>query len=238
MGDISLSCIYAYFDHLTSCLNGMIVWLDWWAKSVKQAHLEDDVESVKILHSLCKCKHIVSSGHLPFMGYNLELSNPDDINLHSETESRRKHVSTSIANSSQSSLHTDPRGLSMPRPIWTHFETLNKSHKTLILGTITAREDNSIKSPCVAEAVQRKLCSMASFVIRAEVHRTPCLERKICMCVCVCVHKCIYNRQYTRDTHTHTPAKKYSSTQSVFSLHCMQISVSECSNTWHIAAIG
>lgn len=89
----------------------MIVWLEWWAKSVKQAHLEDDVESVKILHSPCKRKHIVSIGYLPFMGYNMELSNPSDINLHSKTESKGKHVSTSIANSSQSSLNTDPWGL-------------------------------------------------------------------------------------------------------------------------------
>lgn len=90
-----------YFDHLTSCLNGMIVWLDGWVKSVKQAHLEDDVESVKMLYSLCKCKRFVSIGHLPLMGYNMELSNPYEINLHSKTECRGKHVSTSIANSSQ-----------------------------------------------------------------------------------------------------------------------------------------
>lgn len=89
-----------YFDHLTSCLKEMIVWLDGWAASVKQAHLEDDTESIKILHSLCKCKHTVSIGHLPFMGYNRELSNPCELDLHSETESRGIHVSTSMANSS------------------------------------------------------------------------------------------------------------------------------------------
>lgn len=77
-----------YFDHLTSCLNGMIVWLDGWANSVKQAQLEDDVESVKMLYSLCKCKRIVSIGHLPLTGYNMELSNPYEINLHSKTECR------------------------------------------------------------------------------------------------------------------------------------------------------
>lgn len=97
-----------HFDHLTSCLNGIIVWLDWWAKSVKQAHLQNDVDSVKILHSLCKCKHIVSIGHLPFMGYNVELSDPCEINLYSKTESRGKHVSTSIANSLPSLLNTNP----------------------------------------------------------------------------------------------------------------------------------
>lgn len=100
-----------HFDHLTSCLNGIIVWLDGWAKSVKQAHLEDDVESVKILHSLCKRKHIVSIGHLPFAGYNMELSNPCEINLYSKTESRGKHVSTSTANSSPSLLNTNPWAL-------------------------------------------------------------------------------------------------------------------------------
>lgn len=99
-----------HFDHLTSCLNETIVWLDGWAKSVKQAHLEDDVESVKIFHPLCKCKHIVSIGHLPFMRYNMERSDPCEINFYSKTESR-EHVSTSGAHSWPSSLDTNTGAL-------------------------------------------------------------------------------------------------------------------------------
>lgn len=96
-----------HFDHLTSCLNEIIVWLDGWAKSVKQAHLEDDVESVKIFHPLCKRKHTAPIGHLPFMRYNMDSC---EVNFYSKTENR-EHVSTSGAHSWPSSLDTNPQAL-------------------------------------------------------------------------------------------------------------------------------
>lgn len=82
-----------------------------------------------------------------------------------------------------------------------------KSHKTLLLGAITARKDNSIKSPCVAEEFEQYifLCNHST---KAEVHGTAWLEKKICMhvCTCMCTHKCIYD--HTQAKHTLTLMQK------------------------------
>lgn len=92
----------SYFDHLTSCLNGMIVWLNGWAKSVKQTHLEDDAETVKITTILCANANTLFP---VIICHNMELNNPDDINFHSETESRRKHAQHLCLNFSQYLQH-------------------------------------------------------------------------------------------------------------------------------------
>ena len=192
-----------YFDHLISCLNGMTVWLDWRAKSVKQAHLEDDAESVKMLYSLCKCKHAVSIGHLPFMGYNMELSNSDDTNLHSETESRRKHVSTSIANSSHPSLNTDPWGLLGIQCHDLYERTLKHYNKSRKWGAITARKDNSIESPYMQ--LRWRGGSYAAGLLLLSSCLTFCHGWGSWNCVvrrenmCVCTNKCIYD--HTQDIH-------------------------------------
>lgn len=48
--------------------------------------MEDDVELVKILYFLCRCKYIVFIGYLLFIGYNMELSNFYEINLYLKIE--------------------------------------------------------------------------------------------------------------------------------------------------------
>lgn len=102
----------------------------------------------------------------------------------------------------------------MPWPIWTHFEKLNKSHKTLTLSMITARKGSSTESPPDAGAGRREFKQQARAPLysgltfhRGWWHRTKRLGKEIRVCVCTSVYIIVHERY----THSHkcTNISKY-----------------------------